>query len=282
MEKDYELTKNFDFLNFDFKNYNGNDEEINKVLYTIEDEKSKSFLEKEATFCRYKNKIILYNKFIELFSILLEKVGIEDNPISYLFLIKFFLGEGIFSIDGNKFKVTCGASEEFPGYMGLPIIYGYGSCRNISAFASDILTRIGIDNHLLYGYVKIDNPIFENNDANHVVNVINYNGIYYGIDVSNGEIFKFLDEIRLKNMFKDKDVFFNNVPYTNLILTDVPVLDYSKRLKEYKESSLKGLISFDELNQMLVTMGENIAKNENCINNFQITKDKYMERILKK
>lgn len=194
--------------------------------------------------------IFLYDEYIKLASKLINEVSL-DNSISKCLLVSVLVYAGVFSYDNFKFE---NADDILYTRLGLNVINGEGCCRNFSHFTKDIFTSNNdyCENLAVMYLNKKDKRKATRGLANHMINLIKYNGILYGFDTSSqfGELYYFINGFELLPIEESAKSYMYYKPYLDFV--------YS-------------YWSFQELKEKLMLLNENVGK--------RITENEYKDIV---
>ena len=164
----------------------------------------------------------------------------------------------------------------------------YTNSENLKNVSENLLNYFKNDN-----YLKIDNkPVFELHhpwfmtieQIDTFYNIIHnkciengFNGIHFIVNSINGNYDKYLNHRHHINYKKGKSCFFDN-KHNNILL------DYKKYVKNDIEESNNGIetLVFDFDNRARLFKPNKLNKSTYCINNSEINRILFMEKILKK
>ena len=251
-----------------------------KNLTYFEDQK-KSLEEKwerERKTPGYQECIERYHQYIIDIVELLEQIKLK-TPLEKAILISFLIEEGYCSMNQKYIKKE--PEEELSSKYGLSIIEGTGCCRNVTDFTSDILTNAGEDTRKLYcreGLLR--NP---NMPANHVINLIKHQDIWYGIDTYNKSL---LYQFKRKGILESISLYteqkLRNKPYYEWIEEQKELAEIEKEQKEYEESQQKRILSALEYhNEIKYECKKRWNETKNIWIQFAKTKEQEKQEIAK-
>lgn len=161
--------------------------------------------------------ISLYDEYIKLAGNLVNEVSL-DNSISKGFIISILVYAGVFSYDDLKFK---NVDDILNTRLGLNILNGEGCCRNFSHFTKDIFAS---NNEFCENLSVIE--LNERNKtqatremANHMINLIEYEGVLYGFDTSCefGELYYFINGFELLPIEEKAKAYMYYKPYLDFV-----------------------------------------------------------------
>ena len=222
------------FLRYYDERYYLDENRKREINYLLESQKiweDEMKLEKQ----NYITLISDYDSYIKIVSKLINELDYNKDDLSKLSIITKLIYDGIFSY-GQVFTRGSDASTILNCKLGLNIIDGLGLCRHISEFIWDVIPSSGI----LTCVTKCRNPLRK--EANHMINLVKYNGAFYGFDAYNGgKILKFEDKFKMVPVDYTIKTHFNYKPYAE-------VMFYKRSLEEIREFLIqcrenKGLIS---------------------------------------
>ena len=158
------------------------------------------------------------NNIVELFDFIMKK----NSNLFYSIVFDILLQQGFFSANRKHEK-----KENFKELLlkpGMSVVNGIGHCRNIACFYEDIFKHIY--NYPLKMCVIDSNGLMDDdtkNTGNHVINLTQYYGRIYGIDLLNHCVFKIWENDTLKGI--DIDYSLKHAPNGNLALDLITLLD---------------------------------------------------------
>lgn len=243
----------------------------------LEREKYTEFFNTCCAFCKRKIKeeeekkkdlYVDYYRFIEICAKLVNELGIPYNSISASYIIALLTKYGWFSVDNNfKFdNVKDGLWEK----AGFYVVGGTGCCRHIADFANDIYSELGINSIPFSCYVGNDIPksILDDN-ANHLANLIYYEGMPYIYDLQNYSILRFISDKTAYN--KNLDIkYYTFVPSYMGINYDVDASLVDKLMHDFYNASKKSGIKEKELWEIERKTFDNFFKNLDLISDFSM------------
>lgn len=191
---------------------------------------------------RFGELLRIYNHYLLQLSNVLSGLDLS-GPMDYSIAMAYLIKNGYLSYD-KDFKDEETKQEVHTRY-GTSIINGYAVCRNYSDINRDILMLLDMYVKNIYCY---RNPSGVNNSikksANHVVNLIEYDGVKYGIDLFNDcQLFKFDNSFILSRISDDKPSKMRYKPYFEIIVGDSTLEDVIKKVEEFDIESKKETIS---------------------------------------
>ena len=191
------------------------------------------------------------------------------------------MAEVIFSYNGIL-KYSSHIDDDISGFLGINVILGKACCRHITSFQSDVLAKNFLISEPFHCYMTEDNLL----DAhgllpNHVINLINYNGIYYGYDATNDKLFEFVSENKMQQVFTDKPSFLFYAPHSDMITNGMSREENEDKIKAlFKKSEGKKIISKDEYDEIRY-FAKSITNNERLLNDYKESSKKYIKKITK-
>ena len=105
-------------------------------------------------------------------------------------------------------------------------------------------------------------------EANHVINLIDYNGEKYGFDAINGGIlFNFISEFQMVPIYKNFNVHLNYKPYGEIMFYRRSFEEIREFLEQIKENG-NSTISHEQLSDIALSSQLSIASNMDIIEDF--------------
>ena len=211
-----------------------------------------------------KQLIDSYNQFIVLIAKLVHELALSNNSISYSFIISKLIHKSLISyrnifynLKGNKYADEC---------FGIDVINGYLNYKGVSTIHQDILNCLktkGIVVQCLLSKESNLDSVY-NMAANHAVNLIEYNDIFYVHDVLN----------RIFYRIEDNNIM---IPYT-IIPPYNDMLYYKDKVEIFSPD--KQCITRKQLNEVLIETTCNYDKNKRKLKYFSYNAKPYMEEIV--
>ena len=168
-------------------------------------EKNKS--DNEIEMVNYSSLISLYDSYIKLVGKLINEISL-DNSISKGLMISVLVQAGAFSYDEFEGK---NVDDILNSRIGLNVINGIGCCRNVSNFMTDVLNINGdfCENITVIQLTKRNKRKATREKANHMMNLINYDGVLYGFDLSTnyGSLYYFINSFELLPIEESQKIF---------------------------------------------------------------------------
>ena len=228
-------------------------------------ERNKSDNEKEEEM--YSSLISAYDSYIKLAGILINEISI-DNSISKGVLISLLLQAGAFSYDEFKYG---NVDDILNTRLGLNVITGEACCRNVSNFMTDIFKSNGeyCENLTVTALNKKDKRKATREIANHMMNLISYNGILYGFDIfdSFGTLYYFLNEFELLPIDSKEHSFMYYKPYLDYVYNNLTFEDLKNRLLLFKSNG-KNIITQSEFKEIVSETDEKLTKDISLVQDF--------------
>lgn len=148
----------------------------------------------------------LYNEFIKRYA-KLNKMFELNNPIEIYNLYYKLLKRGYFC--NKTFNFNDYNTEEINNLLGINILNGSGLCRHISTMLSDVYKELDMNSEVL-PVRMVDNVNDKFNlVGNHIINLVEKDGISYFLDPMNDVIWNKEDKRRIITTFKDKEEYAN-------------------------------------------------------------------------
>lgn len=221
-----------------------------------------------------------YKKFIALVSKIVSELSIRGNSISATIVISKLIQSGCFS---NKSHFSCGEVDSIKGFNGINVVTGSGCCRHITAFHKDVFDELGFFDNII-PVVHEENATLQ--DAyglmsNHVVNLLEYNGILCPYDTLNDAIYVFLNGLVMEKQFTNKPVTLYYKPYMDMVINGLSKEDVIKRIQLFNCSSRSSNITRKELLSIIATTSVKYFKNRELLQDFKSDSKTYIKRIVK-
>lgn len=193
---------------------------------------------------RFNETITEYNRFLLLLRDFVKTLGLNseiENAVAIAWLVK----HGYLSYD-KQFSYGKETNREILGRYGISILGGYCVCRNISELAYDILRLLEYYSKQLYVYQpNMSLPVSARlKPANHVLNLIEHDGIKYGIDLQNGcGLYRFKNRFTLDKITQEIGGKLRYKPYYEFIVGQSTQEEIGKQLKQFEIDSKKRTIA---------------------------------------
>ncbi len=221
---------------------------------------------------KYKEAFKNYSNFNKIYvSKLIKGIGIPNNSISYSILLSHIMSEGYLSKDmvlvreNEKYKNF----KDIFGLLGLDVINGVACCRHFSTLFKDVFKELNICGDLIACLCKENITLKEAfiSKHNHVVNMIEYNGIYYAFDPFNNNIYKFIDMFTMEPYF-DKRILIYFKPSVNMIYNDETFIEVLNKIIKFDESSKLKPLTLSEMGEIHLETTNLYKNNYNMVEDF--------------
>lgn len=274
--------------------------EINALInlfYNSESELGRAIIEKQvqhasavkASELLYEKNITAYKAFIQLVTKVIKEIGLPNNEISYSLVISRLIHDGylsenlFFFLTDNKNKVF-----DISGYLGIDIVNGYGCCRHVSGIHRDLFNDMELFNDNLPctsvpTYVSLKQAI--EMPANHSVNLLKYNGLYYIHDALNKKFYTFNDSITMKQYPNNVEIIPKKLfykPEYDMIINNTTFSEVKEKIKDFSYDSMKTHISVSELRDIMDETNLQYDRNKDVLCDFVQEARPYIRRIVPK
>jgi len=265
------------FLRYYDERYYLDENRKREISYLLESQKiweDEMELEKQ----NYRTLISDYDSYIKIISKLVNELNCCKDNLSKLNIITKLMYNGIFSYENTFFK-ELDASSILQCKLGLNIVDGYGCCRHTAEFIQDVIP----ESKTLTCVTKCKKPFRK--EANHMVNLAEYNGLVYAYDAYNGgALLKFDEDFRMIPLDETIKTYFSYKPYAEIIY-------YKRSLKEIRDflelckESRNSIITKDDENFLhaLTCLSLDTKESKDMINDFKsdtrVQKDNIKEQI---
>lgn len=293
-----------DYINLLDTNYSWylieEEKEINTLInlfYNFESELGRNIIEKQIQYVSkvkanellHGENITAYKEFIQLVTKVIKKIGLPNNEISYSLVISRLIHDGYLSKNlfffqtENKNKVF-----DISGYLGIDIVNGYGCCRHVSSIHRDLFNDMELFNDNLpctsvLPYVTLKQG-FEM-PANHSVNLLKYNGLYYIHDALNKKFYAFNDGLTMKQYPNSDEILLRKLfykPEYDMIINNATFSKVKEKIKDFSYDSMKSHISASELGDIMDETNFQYDRNKDVLGDFVQEVRPYIKRILPK
>ncbi len=223
---------------YDEKVYLKKDKEVYDFFEERKKEHSFDYLE-EARL--YKDIFKEYYKFEQKIVELLKSLNLSST-LEYSIALSYLIRKGYLSKDLNFEKKS--PIPEIETNCAINIVNGKGVCRNFSDMHFGVMSRMNEYSKRFYCTNSFSMIKARKNEANHVLNLIEYENVLYGIDLCNkARLFKFSNEFILKEISFDTNKKYRYKPYFEMVSEYSAFEQIDKNLKIFKEDSKKPHIS---------------------------------------
>lgn len=233
---------------------------------------------------KHKEIINLYQKFIAIVANLIKELGLPNNSISYSLVISRLIKEGHLSNKGI-ISITQGHGifKDLYGYFGIDILNGYGCCRHTSSIHQDIFKKLKLNSSYLPCLHSMNISLEESFKikGNHLVNLIEYEGVYYAYDTLHNRLYEFEDSFTMTpypKCFGDINILFYK-PSFDMILNNKSQLEVIKKIKKIYTDSKSRHISILELNEIFNETNYIYNKNDEIIYDFVKDTKSYIKKL---
>lgn len=293
-----------DYINLLDTNYSfylvGEENEINAFInlyYNSESELGRAIIEKQAQYrsavkaneLLHGKNITAYKEFIKLVTKVIKEIGLPNNEISYSLVISRLIHDGylseklFFFQTENKNKML-----DISGYLGIDVVNGYGCCRHVSGIHRDLFNYMELFNDKLPctsvpTYISLKQA-FEM-PANHSVNLLKYNGLYYIHDALNNKFYTFNDGFTMKQYPNSVEILPRKLfykPEYDIIINNVTFSEVKEKVKDFSYDSMKSHISASELGDIVDETNLQYDRNRERLGDFVKEARPYTKKIVPK
>ena len=185
---------------------------------------------------KYKYIIKEYNLYLDCIVEELLKYNFSSD-LAYSIALGYLIKKGYLS---NNLEFIPGVNNiEIPGKLGISILLGKGCCRNISEMHRDVFDKLDLPIIPFYCYqgVTLFNSGLDK-EANHVINLVEYKGNLYGIDLHNGTLlYRFKNPFIMQTISSDHDEKLRYKPYYEIIAESRSIEEIKRRIEEFDRYS---------------------------------------------
>lgn len=218
----------------------------------------------------YSEALEKYNQFITKVAQFIRSIGYK-KPLESSFCLSLMIHLGYLSHDMKFSDLPPNLEKEITCKLGINIVTGDGCCRNYSAIHQDVFGELGLDSELFYCY-QGHNTFNRAKRArsNHVINLIQHEGVTYGIDMYNlNNLFHFIDPFLLAEISTTRRSVLRYKPYTELEYGISSIEDVQEKLKRFAEyTQTRPINPFDYEAGLKYEMKRKIREQENLFRDF--------------
>lgn len=234
----------------------------------------KSFAERENVWLieklYYQEALEKYEQFIAKVADLIRSLGYK-NSLESSFCLSYLIHNGYLSHDLSFSDLPPDQEKEITCRFGINIVLGDGCCRNYSGMHRDVFQKLGLSSENLYCYQG--NHAFnipKQSRANHVINLINYEGLAYGIDLYNlNNLFHFINPFSLAEISTTRRTLLRYKPYTEIEYGESTFEDILEKIKRFEEYASKRAINpFDYEANLKYELKRRIRREEDLYQDF--------------
>ena len=185
----------------------------------------------------------LYDELITEIAIFIKHLGYTSS-LDCSIILSYLINCGYLSHD-LEFSGKVPKEREIDSCMGTNIVIGNGCCRHFASMHTDVFSKLGIDTTRFYCYDG-DNPFNRAKiaSANHVINLIEYDGNMYGIDLyNNNRLFHFRNPFILTSITTYTNSELRYKPYYEITRGESTLEDIIAKIERFKEYSTRRFIN---------------------------------------
>ena len=192
----------------------------------------------------YNEEISKYKDLLQQYKIFVQKVaellkGLKlSNPLAYSLALSYLIKRGYLSKDLH-FRFEESPNEVSVNY-GMNILAGFGICRNFADMQKDVLDALGEYVKKFYCVEGVSMAKARKKKANHVINLIRYDGVLYGIDLFNDDkLYHFKDKFILSEISFESSTKLRYKPYLDFTIDGNSMEEIFATLRLFEEESRK-------------------------------------------
>ena len=241
----------------------------------------------------YNDNIEQYNNFTKLVAELINDIGEKNNSISYSRIFSKLLYDGYLS-DSSHFIVTDQKEYllDIKGFLGIDIINGVGCCRHISSFYQDVFDCLNMSGNALCCFEPNITDTSSNLDisitgrANHVINLLKYNGLYYVYDPMRKSFYYFKDFIEMRPYLINEENCLNPPlyyrPYKEMIVFSSSYDDIVTNIITFINNcrNSANYVTSKEISEIVAEADNIYKKSNNMLNEFKKEAKQYTKHII--
>ena len=192
----------------------------------------------------YQDALQKYEEFIIKLAKFIRSLGYK-NSLDTSFCLSYLIHCGYLSVDKEFSDKAPDPETEITAKLGINIILGDGCCRNYSSIHHNVFSRLGLPSEYFYCYQGIQ--LFGKTKAvpaNHAINLIEYDGNTYGIDMYNvNNLFHFIDSHNLQEIATERRSILRYKPHYELEMGESTIEDIKRKLERFAECAKKRAIN---------------------------------------
>lgn len=268
---------------------------FNESFYLNENEYKKRLIknlyEKETYIFNYERQkenydnsslITLYKDFLLETKNLIDLLHITNNDLEYAIVLEYLIHNGYLSYN-QKFYPTSN-NIDLRYNLGINVITGNAVCRHISKFYSDI-----IDNKNNYPteyrcqYDKNRNSFSSKFSlGNHIINLVFYKDVLYGIDLLNKKIFSFINGIEMQTLDHDTPLYLRYKPFFDIINGAIDVENVRDNISLFKYYARCASLTYEEAYDIKKRIYSLLEEKKDLLNSFDNETSALKDEINKK
>ena len=186
----------------------------------------------------------LYDELVTEIAIFIKHLGYTSS-IDCSIILSYLINCGYLSHNLEFNSKVPNENEEIDSCMGTNIVIGNGCCRHFASMHTDVFSKLGIETSKFYCYDG-DNPFnrAKRMSANHVINLIEYDGNMYGIDLYNSNrLFRFRKPFILTSITTYTNSELRYKPYYEIIRGESTLEDIIAKIALFEEYSKRRWIN---------------------------------------
>lgn len=244
-----------------------------------------SLIQKNHKICKTYNKQVYgkviekYEKVVVLTTGILNKIS--SNSIENSYAIHWLLKNGYFSYN-DFFKLTDDKKmlKNIKGYLGIDVMTGYGNEQAVSSLCNDINNMRGFfSNYLVCS--KENNELGQTNDSpQYIINLLYFEGCYYGYDVFKNEFYEFKKPYILCPIDKrrrNENIYY--LPVQDIVLNNHDLFSIVEKFRDFENCSGQTSKSKSDINYAEEIVQERLYKNKNELESYKTLTKKYSKEI---
>ena len=244
-------------------------EKDKEAISILERDRIDKYQKKIKDSLMYEDTIKMYDSYISLIVDFLISIGITSE-LELCIALSYLIKNGCFSIDNSFDSKKTEYDIEIESKMGMNIILGEGCCRNMSCFARDILNNMNLFNRNYYCIESFHGfGEFYNRKANHVANLIKFDGLLYIIDIyNNGLVYSFINKNKARRLSTLSSGYLIYKPYFEYLFSESTFDDILRQYNEYENDSEISHLNPFENERMYCDIIQRVKSHKNIIEEF--------------
>lgn len=182
----------------------------------------------------YSEALGKYDLFITKVAEFIKSLGFK-NGYEASVCLSYLIHNGFLSNDLEFSDMPPNQLAEITCRYGINIVLGDGCCRNYSAIHKEVFEQLGYHSELFRCYQGSNTfNRAKYAKANHVINLIQHEGVTYGIDMYNlNNLFHFIDPFILREISTSRRLHLRYKPHSELEYGESTVDEINQKIERF-------------------------------------------------
>ena len=228
----------------------------------------------------FRDTIDTYFPLMKMAAKLVQELGLPDNTISYSYVIKWLIDDGVFSYQGSfRHQEDIDDTRYGTVLRGAQVLLGYGCCRHVAKLHEDIFDQLWLQGNATTCVTENEKDDSFLITGNHQVNVINYLGTNYINDIYNG-FFSYFRDGQTMVSYRQGYPSLTYCPYGDMVIDGKTEEEIREQMIQFEQSSNQVPIDYSQVLDIIQSTSDRYNQRTSLIKDFKQESKPYVKKIV--